>query len=163
MREPVERAYFEDQGRVHHAKAAWGVAKGFTRISEERARELSVAKRRAAPPQPVRVQAPSGAHAQAFPGLSQDLQSLAQIVAQVADGQSALQRELGDLRQRLARAEQTATLHQMWVLADEALHDPSPTIARHGPIAAVLGMTPEQDGDAEAWREAITRFKESGR
>ena len=60
MRQPVARRYFVEDGKVVHAKAAWGEEKGLEEISEAMARELSAKAREGVVVPMIRPASPEG-------------------------------------------------------------------------------------------------------
>lgn len=85
------------------------------------------------------------------------LQRVEQTVGSLVDAShamiDAMNTKFDDIAGKLAAAE-------AWMLVIEAQSDPAPTLANHPQAGQLLGMTPAQDGDAEAWGAAIKAAKE---
>lgn len=70
---------------------------------------------------------------------------------------------MAEMNQKFAEVHAKLAAAEAWLLVVEAQSDPVPTLANHAAAGRVLGMTAAQDGNAEAWAQAIKAFKEAGR
>lgn len=164
MREQADRAYFRVEGddgdpSVMHARRETGERLGLAEISREEAEALS-ARRRVRAPSPSPLAMPDMPAATGNVASDEAMKSVFDLCARIIEKHNEAKRELAV---QIAEIGRLSHLNHLWLLAIEAQSDPSPSVAAHAIIASAIGLTAASDGDAQAWGEAIKRFKESGR